>query len=158
MRRGSRRVWLFGALPLLTSMLLSGCGTGFFDSTPGNPTGSWASTDGMSTIVLNADHTGQFTLCRPDTSNEGHKYGYDATKWPSSIEITWETSYEASPKPGSGGNRVYMYQNWDEHLATNVGFQTIDRPLFWVNGDLAMGVDHEVIYRKVTSDVTHCAK
>lgn len=152
----SRKLIAFVAAFSPVLLLASGCSPILTDGTPGDPVGSWASTDGASYITLDADHTGKFTLCREETSSTGHRYRYSAIEWPSTIPISWESSDGALSGRSSSDNRVYLYQDWERHQATGVGFDAMDRPLFWDNGNLEMGVEGEVVYEKVPDDAAHC--
>lgn len=147
-----------GFLPVaavLTLLLaMTGCSSTVPDGTPGDPVGTWVSNDGLSFLQLDSDGEGRFTLCQKDTSTEGLKYRYSAKEWPSSIPVTWETENDT----GYAGNVVRIFQDWSEHESTGVGFSTIDRTLTWVNGELEMSPDFNLVYVRSSATQANCKK
>ena len=145
---GARRLTSAALTCVITSVLLSGCS----QQGPGNPVGTWVSTDNKSVIEINSNGTGRFTLCTPDTSHDGQLYRYTASRWPSSIAITWASQAATIAGPPS----VNLYQDWALHEATGVGFDAKYRILNWVNGHLEMNVDIVVVYEKTSEPTAHC--
>lgn len=142
---------------VLTLLLAAtGCGSIYRDGTPGDPVGTWVSNDGLSFLQLDSDGEGRFTLCQEDTSSEGLKYRYSANEWPSSIPVTWETEYGTDYARAAGGNVVRIFQDWSEHESTGVGFGTIDRTLTWVNGELEMSSDFNLVYVRSSPSQADC--
>lgn len=133
-------------------LAMTGCSSTVPDGTPGDPVGTWVSNDGLSFLQLDSDGEGRFALCQKDTSTEGLKYRYSAKEWPSSISVTWETENDT----GYAGNVVRIFQDWSEHESTGVGFSTIDRTLTWVNGELEMSPDFNLVYVRSSATQANC--
>ncbi|GAA2895436.1 hypothetical protein GCM10010455_18230 [Microbacterium esteraromaticum] len=150
--------WRFGGfLPAAAVMTLllaaTGCSSIIPDGTPGDPVGTWVSNDGLSFLRLDSGGKGRFTLCRQEgASSEGLKYRYSAREWPSSIPVTWETENDTE----YAGNVVRIFQDWSEHESTGVGFSTIDRVLTWVNGELEMSPDFNLVYVRTSPSQASC--
>lgn len=151
----SSRLGSFLPVTAVLALLLSapGCSSIYRDGTPGDPVGTWASNDGLSFLQLDSDGEGLFTLCRQEgASSEGLKYRYSAKEWPSSIPVTWETENGTD----YAGNVVRIFQDWTEHESTGVGFDTIDRTLIWVNGELEMSPDFNLVYVRSSPSQAKC--
>ncbi|MEJ6553406.1 hypothetical protein PQI51_00025 [Microbacterium esteraromaticum] len=141
------------AVPLTLLLAAAGCSSILPDGTPGNPVGTWTSNDGLSFLQLDSDGGGLFTLCRQEgASSEGLKYRYSAEEWPSSIPVTWETENDTT----YAGNVVRIFQDWSEYESTGVGFDTIDRTLIWINGELEMSPDFNLVYVRSSPSQASC--
>lgn len=153
--------WRFGRFPPVAAVLTlllaaTGCSSIVPDGTPGDPVGTWVSNDGLSFLQLDSDGEGRFTLCQEDTSSEGLKYGYSAKEWPSSIPVTWKTEYGTDYARAAGGNVIRIFQDWSERESTGVGFDTIDRTLTWVNGELEMSADFNLVFERSSPAEADC--
>jgi len=130
----------------MTGILATGCGISGEGSGDQDPVGGWISTDGVSFFELNENHAGTFTLCRRADAEGGDlRYMFEATKWPATIPITWET---ADPPEAEPDDRVYLFQDWDLYQETGVGFRSANVILEWHGDRLEMGADLVVQYER----------
>lgn len=140
-----------GAVSLVFTLLLAGCGVLGVDEVPDSFVGQWASTDGKSFLQLDADLSGSFTMCEPDDYDGNLRYNFDSKAWPATVPLEWE---RADP---AGSNRLYLYQDWDLRESTGTGFRTVDVSLDWRDGALEMGADLVVRFVPADGDQATCS-